>query len=561
MARNVTPEKPERHSDETRAAAKARFSALEDFLRRTQQKDLESKQLTRLAREFAAQLNINIVTFYRLLARHVEGNGTTDALLPRMSGRKHGKKILSSNVERIISEEINEFYLSRQRPRLIDLVNSIHARCHGEGLKRPHVRTIKARIATHRADHIHRKRYGARSARNVFAPVTGKLDADRPLQIVQIDHTKVDLVIVDENSRQTIGRPWLTLGVDVHTRMVTGFYVSFDPPSTTSVAICIALSVMEKDSWVNSLGIKGEWPVHGIPESIHVDNAKEFHSKALTTACERYGIAVQYRPPATPHYGGHVERLIGTLMGSVHTLPGTTFSSVADKDAYESERYACLTLSQFERWLMLEIVGKYHQQVHRTLSMPPVEKWRQGVKEWQPRLPKSGRYLLIDFLPCEQRQVRRDGIRLFNIFYWSDALTSFQVNGERVNVHYDPRNLAKVFVRGRSGEFLDVPYRNNLGRPAISLWEHRVARSYLQKAGRSVVDERVLFETIAEQQRSIKKLKIAESSARQTVVLPKPTPSNTEHSDSSMLSEAHDSSELDDPPVITPIYRVREFND
>jgi hypothetical protein len=41
--------------------------------------------------------------------------------------------------------------------------------------------------------------------------------------------------------------------------------------------------------------------------------------------------------------GGHIERLVGTLMGDIHLLPGTTFSSVADRGDYNSEAKAVLT--------------------------------------------------------------------------------------------------------------------------------------------------------------------------------------------------------------------------
>jgi hypothetical protein len=36
--------------------------------------------------------------------------------------------------------------------------------------------------------------------------------------LVQIDHTLVDVIVVDEIERKPIGRPWLTLVVDVATR-------------------------------------------------------------------------------------------------------------------------------------------------------------------------------------------------------------------------------------------------------------------------------------------------------------------------------------------------------
>ena len=61
-------------------------------------------------------------------------------------------------------------------------------------------------------------------------------------------------------------------------------------------------------------------------------------SEALKRGCEQYGIEVDYRPVRTPHYGGHIERLIGTMMGKVHLLPGTTFSDVRAKGDLESAK-------------------------------------------------------------------------------------------------------------------------------------------------------------------------------------------------------------------------------
>jgi putative transposase len=55
-------------------------------------------------------------------------------------------------------------------------------------------------------------------------------------------------------------------------------------------------------------------PICGIPDGIHLDNAKEFHSHALVRGAQEYGIELSYRPLGQPHYGGHIERLIGTTV-------------------------------------------------------------------------------------------------------------------------------------------------------------------------------------------------------------------------------------------------------
>jgi hypothetical protein len=38
------------------------------------------------------------------------------------------------------------------------------------------------------------------------------------LDFVQIDHTKVDVIVVDEQQRLPIGRSWITLAIDGYSR-------------------------------------------------------------------------------------------------------------------------------------------------------------------------------------------------------------------------------------------------------------------------------------------------------------------------------------------------------
>ena len=149
--------------------------------------------------------------------------------------------------------------------------------------------------------------------------------------VLQIDHTLVDLILVDEAARRPIGRPWLTLAMDVDTRLVAGFLISLDPPCATSVALALTHAVLPKEAWLATRGLCLPWPVAGLPRSVHVDNGKEFHSLAVERGCRQYGMQLDYRPVATPRYGGHIERLMGTLMGRVHELPGTTFANIRDR--------------------------------------------------------------------------------------------------------------------------------------------------------------------------------------------------------------------------------------
>ena len=109
----------------------------------------------------------------------------------------------------------------------------------------------------------------------------GSLEPKWPLSLVQIDHTVVDVIVVDTMTRAPIRRPWLTLAIDVYSRCVVGLHLSLEPPCATSVALCIAHAVLSKSAWLCERKIDAEWPMEVLIEHIHLDNAKEFHSEAL----------------------------------------------------------------------------------------------------------------------------------------------------------------------------------------------------------------------------------------------------------------------------------------
>jgi putative transposase len=189
------------------------------------------------------------------------------------------------------------------------------------------------------------------------------------LEQVQIDHTPVDVIVVDERHRLPIGRPYLTAAIDVCSRCVVGLVVTLNAPSATSVGLCLAHMATDKRAWLERLGVEAVWPMSGKPRELYVDNAAELKSDALRRGCDQHGIGLRYRPLGQPHFGGIVERLIGTMMALVHELPGTTFSNTGERGTYDSDGKAALTVAELQRWLTLAVAG-YHGQVHDTSAAP-----------------------------------------------------------------------------------------------------------------------------------------------------------------------------------------------
>jgi putative transposase len=370
----------------------------------------------------------------------------------------------------------------------------VQTNCISAGLKPPHRRTIVARLKD--IDLQKRaKRRGEQKIVKATTPVPGLFGASRPLGVVQIDHTKADVFVVDEETRQPLGRPWLTLAMDVCSRMVTGFYLTMEAPSRLSTSLCLLHSVFDKSAWLREREITEPWPVAGLPDTVHVDNGADFRSRAFKRGCQDAGIAIEWRPPGEPRFGGHIERLIGTQMGRLHLLPGTTFSNEQELGDYDSKRHAALTLRELERYIALDIVGSYHQSIHGTLGRPPIAVWREHEGEIPLRLPQDRMRFWLTFLPEQERTLRPTGIHLFGLRYWSAALSADVGRSDRrLLVKYDPRDMARIFVRRPSGNFVEARYAD-VTLPSITLHEAVTARRTLLAKGRREVDTRAIVRT------------------------------------------------------------------
>ena len=434
------------------------------------------------------------------LIRAYKARPATSSLLTAQAGSPAGRRRLPDEIEVLISEAIASFFKSRQKPSIHALQKEVRRLCCQRGLRAPCWTTLRDRVAALDPAELVATREGSKAARHLYRPVPGTYQVDGIFEVVQIDHTLVDVIIVDRAQRQPLQRPWLTLAIDVASRMVAGFYLTLEPPSALSVSLVIQHLVQPKLDWLESLGIDASWPAAGMPETIHVDNAKEFCSKALRRGAEEHGISLQYRPVGAPHYGGHIERLIGTMMGAVHLLPGSTFSNTQDRGHYDSAARSAMTLDELERWLALEIT-RYHAERHRSLGIPPLAAWQEAYarRDTSLRQPYDLEGFRIDFLPSVERMVRRDGIHLFGLRYWDDILSLWAGRGDRqLRVSYDPRDLSRVFVRLPDGQRYPVRFAD-LRHPPITLAEHRRAQVVLRERGRSLEDETLIFAVIEEQ--------------------------------------------------------------
>lgn len=402
---------------------------------------------TKALQEAAKKLGVGERQLFRL-AKIYKTNPTVMALCSAKPGPKFGARRLDDEREQIIQRCIEETYLTAEKPTVAQLFEAIEAACREADLEVPSITTVRTRVKAIELDVRVRRREGGKRARELCEGAPGHLEVEAILQRIEIDHTLIDVILrADTPEREVIGRPWLTVAIDCKSRMIVGFYVSFERPSAESVAMCLAMAALPKAEWLAAMGIVGAWPAEGIPLQIWLDNAMEFRSEALRRGCEQYQIQLCFRPVGSPQVGGTIERLIGTLMAMVHLLPGTTQSNIAARGEYDAGAKAVMTLSEFIPWFCEQVVSRYHLSVHRGIGMPPLKAWEQGAITAKIRKARDAMEYYASFLPGDTRKLTRTGVQMHTVNYWSDHFSPWIGRSKTVTVHYHRMDVYRVYVR------------------------------------------------------------------------------------------------------------------
>ena len=493
-------------------AAVERFEILKPLITM----DRAKRTLTDIKRA-ARVLGRHPVTVYRWIENYKRCERLSVFLRKRRSDR--GTSRLSSNVETIIDTAIKSVYLTAEKPTMTAVTEEVYLQCFKNKIKKkPAPNTIRARILA-LSDHLRvEKREGKKRAAEKYEPIKGHFPgADRPLAVAQIDHTPMDVIVVDEEHRQPIQRPSLTVVIDVYSRMVLGFAIYLEKPSAFTAGLAIAHAVLPKEDWLAGVGVQAEWPCWGKMRTIHCDNAKEFRGTVIGRACQDHDIAVEHRPPREPRYGGHIERGFGTWLTRARRLKGTTFSNVEQKGDYDSEGRAIMTRAELEKWFTIYVAKVYANTFHRGIKTTPLAKYKEGIlgTDDRPGSRPAGSRCRTDSLHARLHAVRRahhSGVRRrdrphFLLGRCTDdpgfTRGTQKTPSALANSHFRiiPRDMREIYFRDpTSNTYIPIPYRDRT-RPPVSRWEIQAAEKRLREAGYARVDEVLIFQAVEEMRR------------------------------------------------------------
>jgi len=443
----------------------------------------------------------------RTVERHFElyqFDPSVRSQLPCKAGPEKGTAYLDKAKLAIIDKAIEERYRVEERGSIQATSDLVGARCTSAGLEAPCYNTVLARVKTLDRWKLARERHGRVRGDAMAGPAGGGIPNKselKPLDFVQMDHAIVDVIVVDPMTREEIGRPWITLAIDVATRCILGFYLTFYAPSQASVALALEQCCLPKDTWLKGLGIPEPWLPFGLMKCIGWDNAKCFRNTNLINACREHDIDPRFRRVRNPVHGAHIERVIGTYMGRIHLIKGTTFSNTREREDYKSGEKAVMTLQELELWTIHEINGRYHNTKHSGLGCTPLEAWTdvwtQDGAIRLPPIPADRRDFRISLFPRVQRTIGREGIQRFGLKYWDESLIPLIGSKHKFWVSHDPRNIGRVYVLvGKA--WIDVPWRDRTRAP-IALWEWTRAKHELRKKHNGPISNITAFKHIEAQ--------------------------------------------------------------
>jgi putative transposase len=284
----------------------------------------------------------------------------------------------------------------------------------------------------------------------------------------------------------------------VFTKLILGFYLSFDPPSTFTVLEALKHSITPK-SYVRERypNIRHSWDAYGLPEKLVVDNALEHHGNHLELACKQLGINLQYSPRGKPWYRNSVERGFGTIASQLfHRLPGTTFSNILSKADYNPYKHAIVPANTADEIVHKYLIDVYQRSPHRGVMGVPALRWERSIEKWPPSLPAKASDLDFVLSHSERRVISPSGIELDCLLYNDDRLALLRSEAKArekgnpvVDVKRYGRDLSKIGVHDEKRDrYLTVLALDHEYTRGLTLWQHKVIRKYVRKQLKEDVD-------------------------------------------------------------------------
>jgi len=281
-------------------------------------------------------------------------------------------------------------------------------------------------------------------------PIPLTYDYDHPVhgvlahEVAYCDHTVAN-VFLKGMRLPNLGKPTLTVMVDGAMTKPRAFYLSYQPPSSVSVLMCLRDYVRRNGR---------------LPRVLVLDNGREFHSEALKLFCSLFGIDIRWRRRSRPRDSTMVERMLGaTEQEVISSLEG---NSIAMKDprmvsgTHHPDKHIKWTLPALHGSIEHYLFNIYPGRIHPRLGMSPNDFERRQVLELGAREHVMVRYdTLFKLLTSPHPSARSTrvvdrirGVYVDGQYYWNDLLRTAKKD-EQVEVRVELWHARVVYLNFR----------------------------------------------------------------------------------------------------------------
>ncbi len=409
-------------------------------------------------------------TLWRLLTAYREHG--FQGLLPDWGSRR------GSTLPEELQKLIRSLYLQPTQPMIQHVWEDVSKYCQEKGIEAPSYYAVYRFCRSIPESEKTMHRIGRKAWKQQFEPVVRRTFDD--LKVNEIwcgDHREFDVFVLDKQGKPR--RPWLTAFMDLRSRVITGWHVSFQPNSQT-IALALRHGILRC----------------GKPDELYIDNGKDYRSHYLSGAQKKLG-AIDYSKQtrailaaldirtiyAWPYNARSkpIERwFLNLALRFERYLPGwcgRDNKQRPEKLQKELQSGELLTIGEFKK-RVAEHIEQYHRSTHSSLKAAPL-----SVFETAEIVTVSERALDLLLMKSKEKRLYNDGIRLFtDVRYISEELLRRVAVGEKVQVLYDPDDIREIVVM-KDGKFVcKAPMAAPMSMRASEKDFERAAR--LRKAAR-----------------------------------------------------------------------------
>jgi len=472
-----------------------------------------------------------IRTIFRWKAKAAYGKDL-ESLMPRWgkSGGK-GRSRVDDVVDECFREAVDSIYLTTEKRTISDLywsictnLNKINAvRPQGAQIKIPARATLERWIKINYEGHeICAKRTSKKYADYKYRKSMKNPEAWGFMECAEVDHSPLDVMVIDEETGLVLGRPRLSIMIEWKTRCVLGLSIGFESTSTQTVLDCVKFGILQKESISQAYpDLNNDWPCWGMPKNIKLDNGPEFHSAAFNEVMKDLLINPIYCPRGEAWWKGRVEAFIKKAnLGFVANLPGATLTQLMLRTTkHDPSLFAVLDIKVLREIIYRWVVDVYNQDYMKSIRSTPYNAWKREFDLTKISLPNDIDLFHILCSLKNEKTLQHYGIemlgqRSFNNKELSELRRRKQHDKTvKVKVRYNPEKMDRIWVYDEDHElWIEVlnsnPETSNLSHYQMSLINKMINDEYrASKTNISVFEAKEKIRAIVEKEKGSRKIK------------------------------------------------------